>query len=182
MTESLKSRAVVPLKVRPMLVSGMLATDGQGPVILINSEQEEREQVIALWHETLHLLGLPEGDLVETAARQLADAFPSVLRALAHNINAPNDGAKSRVERVGETITDQDIIAAYHAVMANVRQVSSLLQQQTPAPTEAEIHDTLTLFRAELNKNMELSSRSASPGHDAMRVALHELFAKRRRG
>src|SRR4051812_6470960 len=42
-------------------------------------------------------------------------------------------------------------------------------------PTAGEIQQTLFLFRAELDKNMNNSS--GSPGHDAMTIALGRLFA-----
>lgn len=86
-------RATVPLKMRPMLVRGMLATDEHGPMILINSEESDpKEQVISLWHETLHLLGMTDEFLTEEYALRLADACPDILRRLANNINVP-DGA-----------------------------------------------------------------------------------------
>jgi len=83
-------RATIPIKVRPMLVSGMLATDEHGPVILIDSEQGEREQIVTLWHETLHLLGMTDEARVERFAHRLADGCPTILRSLASNINVPN--------------------------------------------------------------------------------------------
>jgi hypothetical protein len=87
------ARSLVPIKVRPMLVSGMLATDERGPIILINSEEDPKQQVITLWHETLHLLGLKDESLVEECAVALAEACPDVLRKLAHNINVPDSNA-----------------------------------------------------------------------------------------
>lgn len=86
-------RATVPIKVRPMLIHGQLATDEHGPVILIDSEQDEREQVVTLWHETLHLLGMTDETRVEEFAYRLADACPTVLRSLASNINVPTAAA-----------------------------------------------------------------------------------------
>lgn len=44
-------------------------------------------------------------------------------------------------------------------------------------PTDSDVETTLALFRSELDKNMRNSS--GSPGHDAMRVALHDLFKHR---
>lgn len=43
--------------------------------------------------------------------------------------------------------------------------------------TDEQLAKTLQVFRRELDKNMELSNSSHSPGHDAMRVALDWLFA-----
>lgn len=81
----------IRLQVRPMLVSGMLATDDKGPIILINSEEEPpHEQVITLWHEVLHLLGMTDEFLCDEYAMRLADAAPDILRRLAHNINVPD--------------------------------------------------------------------------------------------
>lgn len=45
-----------------------------------------------------------------------------------------------------------------------------------PRPTEEQMSATLQLFRSELDKNMDTRHGSASPGHDAMRVALRRLF------
>jgi Zn-dependent peptidase ImmA (M78 family) len=92
----------VPLKVRPMLVSGMLAKDDHGPVILINSEDDPKEQVRSLWHETLHLLGLTDEFLVEEYAMALADAVPGILRKLAHNINVPDANAPASASGLRE--------------------------------------------------------------------------------
>lgn len=77
----------IRLLVRPMLVSGQLATDPKGLLILVDSEQPEHEQVASLWHETLHALGLTDEVQVEAIARDLAEACPTILRALAPIIN-----------------------------------------------------------------------------------------------
>ena len=82
-------RATVPIKVRPMLVSGMLATDENGPVILIDSEQSEYEQVVALWHEVLHLIGMTDEGATERIAARLAGACDTVLRGLPLNRQTP---------------------------------------------------------------------------------------------
>jgi hypothetical protein len=86
-------RATVPIKVLPMLVNGQLATDEHGPVILIDSEQGEYEQVVTLWHEVLHLLGMTDEGAVERIAARLAHACDTVLRGLSSNINVPNSAA-----------------------------------------------------------------------------------------
>ena len=67
-----------------MLISGMLATvpADRVDVILIDSEQPEAEQLVALWHETLHLLGLTDEDQVEAMAQRLAKACPEILAAV----------------------------------------------------------------------------------------------------
>lgn len=68
---------------RPLLVSGMLAKgDGGDTYILVDDEQPESEQVIALWHETLHLLGLKDEAQVEAFAQLLARACPGILPAV----------------------------------------------------------------------------------------------------
>jgi hypothetical protein len=65
---------------RPLLTSGMIGKDNASNVyIIIDSEQSEVEQCIALWHETLHLLGLKDEDQVEALAKRLADACPEIL-------------------------------------------------------------------------------------------------------
>lgn len=65
---------------RPLLTSGCIAKgDGGYTYILIDSEQPELEQIIAVWHEALHLLGLTHEDDVEALAQRLAAAFPEIL-------------------------------------------------------------------------------------------------------
>jgi hypothetical protein len=80
-------RTFVPLLVRPLLVSGMLATDEVGVCVVIDSEQDDVEKVKAFWHEVLHLFGLADEVQVERIALLLAEACPSVLRTLAPRIN-----------------------------------------------------------------------------------------------
>lgn len=71
---------------RPLLVSGMLAKgDGGDMYILVDDEQSESEQVIALWHETLHLLGLLDETQVEAMAQRLAVACPEIVQLLKGN-------------------------------------------------------------------------------------------------
>ena len=83
----------VRIVIRPLLVSGMLASDGlelvKRPVIIIDSELPEEERVVSLWHETLHLLGMTNEVEVEAIARELAKAYPTILRRLAPVIEAP---------------------------------------------------------------------------------------------
>lgn len=83
----------VRIRIRPLLVSGQLAVDADGPLILIDSEQPEHEQVVALWHETLHLLGLTDEKQVEAFALELAKSCPTILLALAPRINVPESDA-----------------------------------------------------------------------------------------
>jgi hypothetical protein len=65
---------------RPLLTSAFVGTGDAGKIyILIDSDQSVAEQTIALWHETLHLLGLTDEDQVEALARRLAAAFPEIL-------------------------------------------------------------------------------------------------------
>lgn len=88
---------------RPLLVSGMfgeqsgvhdelrqeleaLAARGVRPVILIDSRQSDREKLIALWHEILHMVifardpSAPQDEeWIEATARKLAAAAPDLL-------------------------------------------------------------------------------------------------------
>lgn len=64
---------------RPLLVSGMLATDEHGVVMLIDSEQPETEQAVAVWHEVLHMLGLYNEVEVEAMAQRLGAACPEIV-------------------------------------------------------------------------------------------------------
>lgn len=67
---------------RPLLVSGLIGDSDAGICILIDSEQPERQQVVALWHETLHMLGLEDEEQVEAMAKRLAEACPEILQAV----------------------------------------------------------------------------------------------------
>jgi hypothetical protein len=64
---------------RPLLVSGMLATDEHGVVMLIDSGQPESEQAVALWHEVLHMLGLFNENQVEAMAQRLGAVCPEIV-------------------------------------------------------------------------------------------------------
>ncbi len=77
---------------RPLLVSGSLATKDNTTLfsstllIMINDEQPRDQQVVALWHETVHLLLMAAGieaphdeAWVEETARKLAKACPEIL-------------------------------------------------------------------------------------------------------
>jgi hypothetical protein len=87
------TRSTVRIKLRPMLVNGMLSSDAAGPVVLIDSEQPEGEQVVSLWHEIMHLLGLTDEKEVEAIAYNLAEADPHILRKLAKVINVADSAA-----------------------------------------------------------------------------------------
>lgn len=87
-----EARSHVPIKVRPMLVSGMLAKDERGPVILLDSEQSPEEQVRTFWHEILHLVGIVDEVQAEELAMVLAGTCPTILRKVCHNINVPDSG------------------------------------------------------------------------------------------
>ena len=68
---------------RPLLTSGMIGKGDAGNLyILIDSEQSEAEQCIAVWHETLHLLGLRDEDQIEAMAQRLTQACPEILPAV----------------------------------------------------------------------------------------------------
>jgi hypothetical protein len=67
----------------PMLTCGFTGTNEAGDVcILIDSEQDEREQTVTLYHEALHLLGLVDEEQVEAMAQRLAKACPELLAAV----------------------------------------------------------------------------------------------------
>ena len=73
---------VCAVHLRPMLVSGMLAAIGERPVILVDSEQPDAEQAVALWHEVAHLLGVVDEAAAEAMAVRLAAAVPEILELL----------------------------------------------------------------------------------------------------
>jgi hypothetical protein len=78
-----QNRRLVTVLFRPLLVSGTVARGDRGMVYaMIDTEQPELEQLIALYHETLHLLGLKDEDQVEAFAQRLAIACPEVLAAV----------------------------------------------------------------------------------------------------
>lgn len=78
-----RDRVAPRILFRPLLTSGLIGKSDAGHTyILIDSEQPEAEQLVALWHEALHLLGLTDEDLVEIMARHLAECCPEVLEAV----------------------------------------------------------------------------------------------------
>ena len=73
--------ASLRIEFRPLLVQGQLATDDNGILLLIDSEQPDAEKIVTIWHETLHLLGLTDEEQVESMANKLAAACPEILQA-----------------------------------------------------------------------------------------------------
>jgi hypothetical protein len=84
---SMRSAAAGKLRIvfRPLLVQGMLASDDVGPLIFISADDTPEEQVVTLWHETVHLLLQAAGhtthdeQVVESIAHRLAAACPEIL-------------------------------------------------------------------------------------------------------
>jgi hypothetical protein len=80
------------LQFRPLIVSGMCSVHGDTITLLIDSEQEEREQAVAIFHETLHALLIAAGktpeqqevlhDWVEDRAQDLAKRCPEIVAVL----------------------------------------------------------------------------------------------------
>jgi hypothetical protein len=71
---------------RPMLVSGMLAdTPCDGPIVLIDSEQSQAEQAVAVFHELLHSIGMEDEHQVEGLAVRLGKACPDIVAHLAQS-------------------------------------------------------------------------------------------------
>ena len=77
---------LLEVRIRPLLVSGGLSyrVPTKCPVILIDSEQSQDEQLLALWHEIVHLIrsagdGPQDEESVEAAAIKLAAACPEAL-------------------------------------------------------------------------------------------------------
>lgn len=70
---------------RPLVVSGMLATDDAGWVILVDNEQSREEQTIAFCHELVHTALLASGQhvhdeaVVDDLASRMARACPDLL-------------------------------------------------------------------------------------------------------
>jgi hypothetical protein len=60
----------------------MLAADHKGSKILIDEEQPIDQQILTLWHETLHLLGLDDEERIEALAARLAAACPEILATI----------------------------------------------------------------------------------------------------
>lgn len=83
------ARAAGPrLVFRPLLVSGMVGDTSDGKLILIDSEQPSAQQVVAIWHETVHLLLLAAGKVrpeehdeatIDAIAHRLAVACPEII-------------------------------------------------------------------------------------------------------
>lgn len=79
------------IQFRPLLASGITRRDAMGFVnILIDVEQSEAQQDIAVWHEALHALlfasGAPDDAhderFIELAANQIATACPGIAKLL----------------------------------------------------------------------------------------------------
>lgn len=75
---------------RPLLIPGMIAKMPDGnTLMLIDSDDDEREQNVTMFHETVHLLleagGIPlphDEEMVEAFAIQLASACEGLLRVI----------------------------------------------------------------------------------------------------
>jgi len=72
----------VPVMFRPLLVNGILGVRDGRPIILVDTDQPESEQLVTVWHEALHLLGLTNEAQVEALAQRLAAACPEILPTL----------------------------------------------------------------------------------------------------
>jgi hypothetical protein len=73
---------------QPLLVDGLLGSSptGEDWALFIDNELDHHEQVVTLWHETLHLLlfaaGIPEPHdeaEIDAIAYRLAQACPEIL-------------------------------------------------------------------------------------------------------
>lgn len=84
-SERVLERPPYRLMFRPLVVSGMLATDDSGWVILVDNEQSREEQTVALCHELVHTVLLASGQhahdeaLVDDLALRMARACPDLL-------------------------------------------------------------------------------------------------------
>ena len=63
----------------------MYAMSDRGPVALIDTDQSEEEQTVAVYHEILHHIGLTDEKLVEEIAQKLAKAAPELLKIVRWN-------------------------------------------------------------------------------------------------
>lgn len=82
---------MIQIAFRPLLISGMISGEAAGSMqlILIDSEQEESEQDVAVFHEALHLLfdaagkaQLKNEDLIDAMAKAAAAAVPGIAMML----------------------------------------------------------------------------------------------------
>ena len=82
---------MIQIAFRPLLISGMISGEAAGSMqlILIDSEQEESEQDVAVFHEALHLLfdaagkaHLKNEDLIDAMAKAAAAAVPGIAMML----------------------------------------------------------------------------------------------------
>lgn len=155
-----KPRAHIPLDVRPLLVRGMLATDARGPRILINSEEEPpHEQVVTLFHEVLHLLGLTDEFLAEEYAMRLAAAAPDILRRLAHAINVPETEANEGYPGIAHD---------FETMRGLLRGVDSLLRR-------CLVHGLLRAEAEVILIDIERVLKSAAPSHEKAPAAVGPL-------
>lgn len=82
---------MIQIAFRPLLISGMISGEAAGSMqlILIDSEQPESEQDVAVFHEALHLLfdaagktQLKNEDLIDAMAKAAAAAVPGIAMML----------------------------------------------------------------------------------------------------
>lgn len=64
---------------RPLLVPAILAKDAIGPLVLIDNEQSEAEQIVSIWHELMHVIGVTDERQAEALAQRLAPVCPEIL-------------------------------------------------------------------------------------------------------
>jgi hypothetical protein len=153
----------IPIKVRPMLVSGMLASSTRGPVILIDSEQPELQQVVALWHEVLHLLGVTDEATAESIAARLAGADPGVLRLVHRNINVPGDDIPAHTPLYDlEDLERFTGLAASAAVQAALQAIDD--EPEVPGPMPDEMWAALNGDRDAVENAIRIAVRQTKDG------------------
>lgn len=104
-----EEHAPFPVRIEfcPLLVDGMVATEknSQRVFIMIDSEQDERNRLVTLWHETVHLLMFASGipavehneELIESIAQKLANCCPEILRVCGLATAPSDDAQRNRV-------------------------------------------------------------------------------------
>lgn len=79
MTTAKNKHPMARVIIRPLLVQGMLASDGEHIYILVCNQQSDLEKARTIWHEVAHWLGVVDEDEAERIGCKLAEACPEIL-------------------------------------------------------------------------------------------------------
>jgi hypothetical protein len=135
----------VSLIVRPLLTSGILAVkkDNTGVLILIDSEQPDKQKTIALWHEFIHLIQLASGvelkdideGMTEMLAARFADRCPEIL-ALCTPPLAAHDRPSVATSQPDANTSGKSLVRTTEVAISSAAQSGVLLKRKVARPAE----------------------------------------------